>query len=236
MVPLGRYLAQANRCFLKRAVREMAGQGITQYIDLGTGIPTSPAVHEIARIPLPAARVLYVDNDLVVTAHNRALLATDDGVVAIYGDIRNPASVLGDPELAELIDFGQPVGVLFVAVLHFISDTGQPHDIVRAFTDRMAPGSYLAVSHITSDGTDPASMATIGEAYARASAQAVFRPEREIRAFFSGLELLDPGLIEVERWSPYAAAFCAQPSPVRFLAGIGRKSRPGHPADLAGGR
>lgn len=236
VVPLGRYLARANRSFVRHAVREMARQGITQFIDLGAGMPASPAVHEIARIPFPAARVLYVDNDLVVTAHNRALLATGDGVSAIYGDICHPGTILGSPELAELIDFAQPTGVLFAAVLHFIADTGQPHDIVRAFTGRMAPGSCLAVSHITSDGSDPAAMAAIGEAYARASAPAVFRPEADIRAFFTGLELLDPGLIEVEWWSPDVALFCVRPSTVRFLAGIGRKTRPGQSADLAGAR
>lgn len=229
VVPLGRELARANRYFLMRAVLLMADQGITQFIDLGTGIPTSPSVHELARAIHPAAHVLYVDNDLVVTTHNRALLATNDGVLAIHADIRDPDSILNSTELAELIDFSQPVGVLFVAVMHFIEDRDSPDSIVRAFTSRMIPGSYLAVSHITSDGTDDSAMAAIRDVYANASASAIFRTEAQIRALFRDLEILDPGLIEVERWSPYSAAFSAEPSTVRFLAGVARKNRL-HPA------
>jgi hypothetical protein len=226
VVPSGRQLARANRYFLMRAVRLMADQGISQFIDLGTGLPTSPNVHELARAIHPAARVLYVDNDAVVAAHGRALLTTSDGLLALQADIREPDSILNSPELAELIDFGRPVGVLFVAVLHFIEDRESPHGIVRAFTSRMAAGSYLALSHITSDGTDAACMAAIRDAYACASAPAVFRDEAEIRAFYSGFEVLGPGLAEVARWSPGSAAFPAEASTVRFLAGIGRKAGP----------
>lgn len=224
VVPAGRQLARANRYFLMRAVLLMADQGITQFLDLGTGIPTSPNVHELARAIHPAARILYVDNDPVVAAHSRALLAASDGVRALQADIRDPASILNSPELPELIDFSEPVGVLFIAVLHFVEDRDQPHDIVRAFTSHMAPGSYLALSHVSRDDTDPGVMSVIRGAYVHASAPAVFRPEAEIRAFFSGFELLDPGLADVTRWSPYSAGFSAEPPPVRFLAGIGQKT------------
>src|SRR5215831_16960593 len=152
-VPHGRQIARANRNFLCRAVVLMAGHGIGQFIDLGTGIPTSPNVHELARRVQPDARVLYVDNDAVVTAYNRALLAKDDGVKAMNGDIRNPHGILASPECKELIDLHQPVGVLCVAVLHFIPDADDPNGIVKAFKQAMAPGSFLALSHITSDGT-----------------------------------------------------------------------------------
>lgn len=232
VVPSGRRLARANRYFLMRAVVSMADQGISQFIDLGTGIPTSPNVHELARAIHPEARVLYVDNDAIVAAHSRALLATSNGVQAIQADIREPDSILSSSELAALIDFSKPVGVLLVAVLHFIEDRDRPRDIVRALTGRMVRGSYLALSHITSDGTDRQVMSTVSDAYARASAPAVFRTETEIRAFFEGFDLLEPGLTEVTRWSPYSAAFSTDPSTVRFLAGIGRKTGPAKRAGI----
>jgi hypothetical protein len=227
VVPSGRRAARANRYFMTRAVMLMADQGIRQFIDLGTGIPTSPSVHELARAIQPDARVLYVDNDRVVTVHNRALLVKDENVRALQADIRDPGSILGSPELRELIDFRQPVGLLLVAVLHFVRDQEEPLDIVRAFTSRITPGSYLALSHITSDGTDPNVMATIHDAYAKASAPAVFRTGAEINAFFSGFELVQPGLVDVTRWTPHTAMFTAQPPDLRFLAGLGLQALPG---------
>lgn len=223
VVPSGRQLARANRYFLMRAVLLMADQGVTQFIDLGTGIPTSPSVHELARAIHPGAHVLYVDNDAVAAAHSRALLATSSGVQAIQADIRCPGDILDSPESRELIDFSKPVGVLFVAVLHFIENCYRPDEIVRAFTSRMVPGSYLALSHITSDGAAPDDvMEAISDAYARSSSPAVFRAETEIRDFFADVELLDPGLTEVTRWLPYSLPFSAESSVIRFLAGIGQ--------------
>ena len=155
VVPFGREVARANRQFLARAVTFMARDGIGQFIDLGTGLPTRPNVHEVARSIQPDARVLYVDNDPMVCSHARALLATNDGVAAIQGDIRTPQAILNDPVTRTMIDFTRPVGVLFVAVLHFLTDDDQPWEQVAAFRWRMASGSMLAVSHITSDGTPP---------------------------------------------------------------------------------
>ncbi len=223
VVPDGRWVARANRSFLVRAVSLMAERGVRQFVDLGTGIPTSPSVDEVARAVHADARVLYVDNDATVTVHNRALLAKSQGIVALDGDIRQPYKIFASPELQELIDFGQPVGVLFVAVLHFITDGDDPEGIVRAFTKYMVPGSYLALSHITSDGTDPHIVATIQEVYAKASAPAVFRTRFEIQTFFGGLALERPGLVDVTEWLAYERISSAKPSALRFLAGIGRK-------------
>ena len=141
--------------------RSWPASGIGQFIDLGTGLPTRPNVHEVARSVHPDARVLYVDNDPMVCSHARALLATNDGVAAIQGDIRTPQAILNDPVTRAMIDFTRPVGVLFVAVLHFLTDDDRPWEQVAAFRWRMASGSMLAVSHITSDGTPPAVQATI---------------------------------------------------------------------------
>jgi S-adenosyl methyltransferase len=223
VVPSGRRIARANRYFLMRAVLLMADEGVNQFIDLGTGIPTSPSVHELVRAIHPRARVLYVDNDAVVTAHNRAILADSMGVEILQADIREPTAILASPELGRLIDFTQPVGVLFVAVLHFVQDSNAAHGAVNAFASRMVPGSYLALSHITSDGTDASVVATVQEAYANASFPAVFRAKEEIGTFFSGFELVGPGLVDVTQWFPYAGVFSASPPALPFLGGVGRK-------------
>jgi len=220
VVPHGRRIARANRAFLAHAVERMARSGICQFIDLGTGIPTSPSVHEVARAIEPRARVLYVDNDPTVTVHNRALIAKSAGIAAIDGDIRQPSRVFASKELQELIDFSEPVGMLFVAVLHFIPDVDGLEGIVRSFTKYLAPGSWIAISHITSEGTDPAVMATIEEAYAKASAPAVFRTKAEIRTFVADFDLIPPGLADLSQWFPYPV-FTIGPPALGFLAAAG---------------
>jgi hypothetical protein len=213
-------LARANRRFLTRAVWFMAAHGIRQYIDLGTGIPTSPNVHEVARQAIPDARVVYVDNDPVVTVHSQALRAADDGVIAISGDIRRPQDILTNPEVAGLIDFTQPVGILFISVLHFINSGEDLDGIVAAFRRRMVPGSYLAVSDATTDGADPAVLAEIAQVYEKATPPAVPRPSAQIQELFTGLDLVKPGLVDVSRWRPDTRARATK---LRILAGVARK-------------
>jgi hypothetical protein len=219
-IPEIRKVAKANRRFLVRAVRFAAEQSITQFIDLGTGFPTSPNVHEVARGTCPHAKIIYVDNDPVVTAHNRALRATVPGVVAIKGDIRDPDEVLANRELTGLIDFTVPVAVLFVAVLHFIRPEEDPARIVAAFAERMAAGSYLVVSHGVSDDTDPGAVAGIAEAYGRSGVTLVPRTVAEVGSWFGGFELIRPGLVDVTQWYPGQTA---KPGPVRVVAGAGRR-------------
>jgi len=219
-VPQGRDVARSNRRFLVRAVRYMASQGVTQFIDLGTGFPTPPSVHETAAAIVDRPRVVYIDNDPMVTSHNHALLASDrDRIRVIHGDIRSPGQIFKHDDLWEIIDFDQPMGVLFVAVLHFIPAEDDPQDSVRAFCSHMAPGSLLAISHIASDGTAPAVMAAIRDAYRTASAPAVFRSREEIEEFFAGLEVIHPGIVEVSAWR----ARGDRPSALRVLGGVGRK-------------
>ena len=146
----------------------------------------------------PCARVVYIDNDPIVTRHNEALLANgQNGILAIEADIRRPHGILANEDFCDLIDFSRPVGVLFVAVLHFIPEKDDPQGSAAAFTRLMARGSYLAVSHITSDGTEPDVIATIHDAYRNASAPAIFRTSDQVRQFFNGLNLIDPGLVDV---------------------------------------
>jgi S-adenosyl methyltransferase len=223
VVPCGWQVAWANRKFLVRAVRYLARKSIDQFLDLGTGIPTSPNVHEVARSIIPGAKVAYVDNDPIVIVHDRALLAsTNEGITAARGDVRYPLNILSNHTVRQVVDFNRPVGVLFVAVLHFMTNNENPYESVAAFRDRVPVGSYVVISHITSDGTEPDVVATIEEIYAQASAPAVFRSKAEIGRLFDGFELVKPGLVEVSGWRGNNRK-PANPPALRFLGGVGRK-------------
>lgn len=221
--PAARELARANRRFLISAVNFLARKGIEQFIDIGTGIPTSPNVHEIARSVTPSVRVAYVDNDPMVLAHDRALLAGAYGIAVVGGDARRAGDFACDDELRGVIDFTQPVGMLFVAVLHFVTDTEDPWGSVASLRELMAPGSYLVLSHGTSDGSDPAAVEAIRQAYRKAAAPAVFRTEREIGRFFDGFRLVYPGITDVSEWHPITDP---QPTPgLRIIGGVGEKTK-----------
>ena len=197
-----RRLSLANRAFLRRAVRFLACEGIAQFLDLGSGLPTSPSVHEVAREVIPDARVVYVDHDPIVVAHNDALLATRDGVITIRADLRDPDSVLGHRALAECLDFSQPVAVLLLSVLHFISQDEDAPGIIAKFRERMAPGSYLAVSVGTSDGADPDMLAETTQTYAGARMPFTLRSRAQILDLFDGFDLVEPGLVSLPEWRP----------------------------------
>lgn len=222
VVPEGRELARANRQFLIRAVDYLASEGIDQLIDLGTGIPTSPSVHEVARLVKGNTRVAYVDNDPQVVIHDRALLADDEGITVVPGDVRHPAEIAGNPSMHGVIDFSRPVGVLFVAVLHFVTDREDPWKSVAYFRDLMVPGSFLVLSHVTSDDSDPGAVGKIEEAYRSAAAPAVFRTARQIGDFFDGFRLVPPGIVNVPEWHSAFADSAPVPA-VRLLGGVGGK-------------
>ncbi|WP_214104820.1 SAM-dependent methyltransferase [Acrocarpospora catenulata] len=201
VAPDTRSVARANRAFLARAVRFLCEQGITQFIDLGTGIPTSPSVHEVARETHPEARVVYVDNDPLVKVHNDALLATDDRVITLRADIRRPDEIVEHPDVRALIDFDKPVGVLLVTVLHFVSDEEGAYQIVAGLRDKIVSGSYVVLSHSSSD-SDPEVLTQLKASTAGSPAQSTFRSHDEILGFFEGLEIESPGLVPVQRWRP----------------------------------
>ncbi|MEU7894376.1 SAM-dependent methyltransferase [Nonomuraea sp. NPDC049152] len=199
VAPDTRLVARANRLFLAGAVRYLAEQGVRQFIDLGTGIPTSPSVHEVARGVSPACRVIYVDYDPVVRLHAEVLLADMPGVASIQADVRRPKDILGDPHVTGLIDFDQPVAVLMVGVLHFVMDEEDPAGIVAAFKERMAPGSHLVISHTMAEST-PEAIAQLKMATANSPAQSVFRDRTQLMRLFDGFELIGPGLVPVQDW------------------------------------
>jgi len=206
LVPQGREAAQANRAFLLDAVRAMARAGIRQFLDLGTGIPTEPNVHETARSIQPGAKVIYVDNDPVVLAHNRALLANEPGIVTVGHDLRDPMSVLDDPLVAQELDLSQPVGVLMIAVLHFVELTAAPR-IVARYMAPLASGSRIAITATSSDGIDPAIRRRLEAVYANATAPIVYRTPAQVEELFDGLQILPPGVVDLCRF-PSAHGLC----------------------------
>jgi hypothetical protein len=203
-MPTLRAAIWANRAFLRRVVTHLATElGVDQFLDLGSGVPTVGNVHEVAQAANPAARVVYVDIDPIAVAHGRRLLADDDRATVIQADLRRPADVLSRPELGEVLDLGRPVAVLMIAVLHFLPDADHPGDIVRAYRDRIAPGSYLALSHAADDTDLPAEQARMIEEYQKSTkVPFIHRDPDELAGWLDGLELVPPGIVLTNQWHP----------------------------------
>ncbi|MCQ4082428.1 SAM-dependent methyltransferase [Streptomyces sp. RB6PN25] len=225
-VPEARAGARANRSFLHRAVRFVANQGIDQIIDIGTGIPTSPNTHEVARKVSPGACVAYVDNDPIVATHADARLTNTPGTGFFLADVREPETVLGHPTIRDLIDFGRPVALLLVAVLHFVSDEDDPAGIVTTLTDALPSGSYLVLSHGTAD-FHPDGLPQVSAVYANATAALSMRSRDRIAPFFDGFDLVEPGLVQIPYWrpdGPDGAVEDPDAAPrIGGYAGVGRK-------------
>ncbi|GAA4256626.1 SAM-dependent methyltransferase [Dactylosporangium darangshiense] len=189
-----------NRAFMRRAVRVLAEQhGIRQYLDIGTGIPTSPNVHEIVQGVSPESRIVYVDNDPIVLAHARALLTSDPQGATAYvdADLRRPAEILADPSLRATLDLSRPTALILVAVVHFLPDSDEPYEIVRTLLDALAPGSFLVMSHATTDGLAPELAAQIQSGR---HGPGKLRNRAEFTQFLDGLEILEPGIVSVAEW------------------------------------
>jgi O-methyltransferase involved in polyketide biosynthesis len=214
-------VARANREFVIRAVRHVARLGVTQFIDAGAGLPAAPTVHDAATQRGPAPRVTYVDNDPLVLAHARALLAGGPGVTVVDGDLRDPEAILGSRALRDLINLERPVCVVLTSVLHFLT-AAEADAAVAAFTAAMAGGSYLIVSAGTSTGTDPALIERLRSACAGVSV-ITGRTEEEIAAWFTGLELLPPGLVEVQAWRPASQRYLLTSAAARMVGAVGYK-------------
>lgn len=199
--PNVRDAARANRACMARMTRFLARQGVRQFLDIGTGLPTSPNVHEVAQSVAPDARVLYVDHDPVVLTHARALLtSTPEGRTAcLQADLRDPVGILTAPELHAVLDLAQPVALSLIAVLHFLPDTDDPYTIVARLMDALAPGSYLALTHVTGDFAPRVVEAGAAE-YRNAGLSVQPRTRGEVARFLTGLDLIPPGLEVVTRW------------------------------------
>jgi hypothetical protein len=229
VAPVTREVVRDNRAFLRRAVGFLTEEaGVRQFIDLGSGLPTHGNVHEIAQAIAPDARVVYVDNDAMVVTHSRALLA-DDNTITVQADLREPDAILGHPEVRKLIDFDRPVALLLLAILHFVPNDQDPHGIVARFRDLLPAGSYLALSHSTTDvpvrpDMTPAAMAEMGtkvqRLYQMTTTLIVPRTRTQVERFFDGFDLVDPGLVEIQRWRPDRQSSLL---PGGFYGGVGRK-------------
>ncbi|MFI0939229.1 SAM-dependent methyltransferase [Streptomyces sp. NPDC021020] len=198
-------MAQANRAFMHRAVKLVVESGVRQIIDIGTGIPASPNTHEVAQSLAPDVRVAYVDNDPIVATHAGAHLVGAGSTGFFLGDLRDPASILGHPTIGKLIDFDQPVGLMLLAILHFVRDDEDPAELVAAYLDALPVGSFLVMTHSTADFHQAdANWAQARDVYKDRDATAVLslRPHDQILRFFDGLELLEPGLVQAPLWRP----------------------------------
>jgi hypothetical protein len=199
--------AQANREFLRRTVRHLAGEaGIRQFLDIGSGLPTQGNVHEIAQSVAPGTKVVYVDHDPIVLVHGQALLAADASTTVIEADAREPEKIIEDRKTRALIDFGEPVGLLMFGLLHHLADEEDPGGILARLVAPLAPGSHVVISHFHNPG----------EAHPEVSKQACtaeklfnenlgtgrWRTREELLAYFDGLDLLEPGLVPLPEWRP----------------------------------
>lgn len=216
-------IMQSNRAFLRRAVQFVVDQGVTQFLDIGSGIPTVGNVHEVAQQHTPQARVVYVDSDPVAVAHSRAILAGDDRTAVVHADLRESTSLLQDPAVRATLDVDQPVALLMVAVLHFVPDADDPGRRVAELRDQLAPGSYLAVSHASTQGR-PEFADSHRQLYRRTPTPMSMRTREQIEQFFEGFDLVDPGLVWLPQWRPTDPEQ-AQERPERTTgyAGVGRK-------------
>ena len=222
--PYARVAAVENRYFLQRVVRYLAADaGLRQFLDIGTGLPTADNTHEVAQNIAPEARVVYVDNDPLVLAHARALLtSSEQGRTAyLHHDLRDPQAILTDLQLKETLDLTEPVGLLLIAVLHFLPDTDQARTVVNTLLDALPSGSYLAISHATYDTVDPDTAAAArrqlaGEPFAT-------RTRAEVTGFFDGLEIVEPGIVMVSDWRPDPGDHRPPAEQVSIYGALGRK-------------
>ncbi|TDQ53467.1 SAM-dependent methyltransferase [Actinorugispora endophytica] len=209
-VPGLKGMARSTRAWLGRVVTFLAGEaGVSQFLDIGSGLPTNRNVHQVAQETTPGARVVYVDRDPIVLAHGRALLAENQYTAVVHGDLRDPAAILAHPGVRRLVDFDEPVAVLLSGVLHFLLDEDDPHALVGVLRDALPTGSYLAISHMENQ-TDPRSAEKMSRMASSIPNQ--LRSRAEVLRFFGGLPLVEPGLVPVTAWRPDAEALAADPA------------------------
>ena len=218
-----RFGVRANRAFLRRVVRYLAAElGVRQFLDIGTGIPTQENTHQVAQAAVPDARIVYVDNDPIVLLHARALLSSSPGGATDYidADLRDPALIL--ERAAATLDYGEPVALMLLLILHLIPDEADPYAIVATLLDAMPRGSYLVVSHPAKDIQADAAAEAVRRYNELVSVPQTRRTHQEVCRFFDGLELLEPGVVQLHQWRP--AGELVPPKAVSSHGGVGRKA------------
>ncbi|MEU9211111.1 SAM-dependent methyltransferase [Streptomyces sp. NPDC048415] len=224
--PGAKRAARSNRWFMQRTIRHLVrAAGIRQFLDIGTGIPTEPNLHQIAQRTAPDARVVYVDNDPIVLAHAEALLrGTPEGVTQyLQADAREPHKILD--EAGRILDFDRPMALSLIALMHFIADESGAYELVETLVDALAPGSFLVLSTMTAD-FEAENVRRGIETYARAGVTLVGRSHTEVSRFFKGLELVEPGIVSVKDWHPELAEDETPlgDGPVSLYGGVGLKA------------
>ena len=219
-------IMQANRAFMRRAVRYAVSQGVRQFLDIGSGIPTFGNVHEVALETDPECRVVYVDNDPVAVAHSRAVLDGTPGATVLAADFRSPRAIIEADQVTRHLDLDKPVAVLLVALLHFISDDQEPGRSIAALRDALPSGSLLALTHASTEGgprtTDEGKQ--VQSVYSKTNAQLVLRGRAQVEPFFEGFELVEPGLVSMPNWRPDGPVDQEDPVVFTGFAGVGRKA------------
>jgi SAM-dependent methyltransferase len=221
--PTVRNSARVNRGFMRKATEMLAAEGIRQYLDIGTGIPTEPNLHQVAQAIAPESRVVYADNDPIVLRHAEALLrSTPEGVTSyIQADLRETGRIVERAENA--LDFGKPIALSLISLLHFIADEDDAYGLVRRLVDVLAPGSYLVFSHATADGSSREA-AEVVELYRKGGVVLCPRSHADVARFFDGLSFVGPGLVRVSDWRVGPEAPEGSGDPVTVYAGVARKT------------
>ena len=219
--PDGGQAAHINRALLGRAVRYMARAGVDQFLDLGSGLPTVQNTHQIAQAANAAARVVYVDNDPIVLAHGRALLADNPGTNVVTADLREPEQILSHPDIVRFLDLSRPVGVILNAVIHHVLDEEDPYGIVDHYKQLMSSGSYLLITHFSSSSPEARALEQV---LLRTLGRGQLRSREEITRFFDGLDIIEPGIVYLPEWRPDEPV----PDPLDissllYIGGLGRK-------------
>jgi SAM-dependent methyltransferase len=219
-------IMQANRAFMRRAVNYAVSEGVTQFLDIGSGIPTFGNVHEVAQKASTESRVVYVDHDPVAVSHSRAVLDGNEQAVVVSADLRKPQQILDSPETTGLLDLERPVALLLVAVLHFLEDEDDPHSAVAELRDALAPGSLVIVTHASYEGIPVPEEQAGGavDVYRNIRNPLVMRSREEIARFFEGYEMVEPGLVSMPLWRPDTPAEQEDPYAFAGFAGVGRKA------------
>jgi SAM-dependent methyltransferase len=217
---------QANRAFMRRAVRYAVGEGITQFLDIGSGIPTFGNVHEVAQAASPGARVVYVDHDPVAVAHSQAVLEGNEDAAVVAADLRKPQEILASPQVEQLLDLDRPVALLLVAILHFVEDEDDPYAAVAELSAALAPGSLLVLTHASYEGIPLPPQRAQGavDVYKDIRNPLVMRSRDEIERFFEGYDMVEPGLVSPPHWRPDTATEDEDPYAFSGFAGVGRTS------------
>jgi hypothetical protein len=218
-------LTRANRAFLRRVVTFLSEQGIDQFLDIGSGIPTAGSVHEVALQINPAAHIVYVDNEPIAVNHSLAILEDIPNTAVVEADARQADQILAHPDVQRVLDFSRPVGILLVALLHFVVDDEEAYRAVRTLRESLVSGSYVAISHGTNQNTPDEVKEKISRLYASSTNPAKVRSRAEIERFFDGLELVAPGLVYTSQWRPEGPEdiFFDQPERSALFAGVARK-------------